>query len=76
MSRRTITDGFVIDVTEVDASVSVETRVSVEKSQYRVPSAQCNKLVLLLMTQCHAVLCTSHDIAPFVWQRDVWVCYS
>jgi len=29
-SRRTIMDGFSIDATEVDATVSIETRVSVE----------------------------------------------
>jgi hypothetical protein len=41
-SSRTITDGLNIDVTEVDASVSVETRVSVEKSHsiwWPLPSA-------------------------------------
>jgi len=59
-------DGLSIDVTEVDASVNVETRVSVEESQYRVASAQCNKLVLLLMSQCHVVLHVAHDIALFV----------
>jgi hypothetical protein len=68
-SRRTILDGLSIDVTEADAGVSVETRVCVEKSQ----SAQCNKLVLLLMSQCHVVLRVAHNIALFVWQRDAWV---
>jgi len=59
-------DGLSIDVTEVDASVNVETRVSVEKSQYQVACAQCNKLVFLLMSQRHFVLRVAHDIALFV----------